>query len=137
MGNFTHYNKNTGQSVVDIALLSDALFPVMNDFQVMPQDTYSDHCKIVLTLKNHRPTPKLGDYNWCSLSPEFKWNEDTSPQKYSDALNTEESGALIEECKQRIQAGLIESSGSLLQKIFLKAADSSLEKKALIPLRKI
>ena len=36
---------------------------------------------------------------------------------------------MINACKQRIEAGLIESSGEIIQKIFHEAADLSLEKK--------
>ena len=129
LGNFTHHNKNTGQSVVDLALISDALFPLMDDFKIMPQDTYSDHCKIVLTIKNQRPLPSLETYEWCSLTPEYKWDYEDSPQKFIAALNRDEIRNLMDECSQRIQAGLTESSGVLLQEIFQKAADISLKKK--------
>ena len=52
LGNFTHHNKNTGQSAVDLVLISDGLFPYIDDFKVLPQPEFSDHCKIVLTIKN-------------------------------------------------------------------------------------
>ena len=55
LGNFTHHNKNTGQSTVDLALISDALYPNVDDFKVLPQTEYSDHCKVVLSLKNLKP----------------------------------------------------------------------------------
>ena len=38
-GNFTHYNKNK----VDLALISDALLPCIEDFKILPQPNYSDH----------------------------------------------------------------------------------------------
>ena len=41
--NFTHHNKNTGQSTVDIVLLSDGLFPNIDDFKVLPQPEFSDN----------------------------------------------------------------------------------------------
>ena len=50
LGNFTH-NKNTGQSTVDLVLISDDHFPYIDDFKVLLQPEFSDHCKIVLTIK--------------------------------------------------------------------------------------
>ena len=52
LGNFTHFNKNKGQSTVDLALISDTLFTDIDDLKVLPQEVYSDHCKIILTIKN-------------------------------------------------------------------------------------
>ena len=52
LGNFTHHNKNTGQSTVDLVLISDTLYPFIEDLKVLPQPIYSDHCKIVLTIRN-------------------------------------------------------------------------------------
>ena len=46
LDNFTHHNKNNGQSVVDLALLSDCLYPYIEDFKVLHQPEFSDHCKI-------------------------------------------------------------------------------------------
>ena len=54
LGNFAH-NKNTGQSTVDLVLISDGLFPYIDDFKVLPQPEFSDHCKIVQTIKNLKP----------------------------------------------------------------------------------
>ena len=129
LGNFTHHNKNTGQSTVDLALLSDPLFPKMDDFKILPQNVYSDHCKIVLTLKNFRPVIGNDDYEWQPLQKEYKWDSENSPLKYTEALNSQEIRTLIESCNQHIQAGLIESSGTLLQEIFQRAAELSLELK--------
>ena len=129
LGNFTHHNKNTGQSVVDLALISDALFPFMDDFKVLPQNTYSDHCKIVLTIKNLKAIPNPQTYEWQSLSPEYKWDSETSPLKFLEAFNLDEIKNLMNDCSQRIEAGLTESSGELLQEIFKKAAEISLTKK--------
>ena len=130
LGNFTHYNKNTGQSTVDLAVVSDPLFPKIDDFKILPQNIYSDHCKIVLSLKNCRTPLKTENYQWQPLKKEYKWNWESSPQKYSDALNSDEIRTMIENCDQHIQAGLIQSSGTLLQEIFQRAAELSLEEKS-------
>ena len=34
LASFTHPNKNTGQSVVDLTLISDCLYPYVEDFKV-------------------------------------------------------------------------------------------------------
>ena len=127
LGNFTHHNKNTGQSAVDLALLSDVLFPCVQDFKVLPQNVYSDHSKIILCINNMKPTEKEEEYEWQRLPPKYKWKEEVSPDKYKEALNSEAIRDLISDCNQRIDAGLVESSGVLLQTIFQKAADDSLE----------
>ena len=129
MGNFTHHNKNTGQSAVDLALISDTLYPSIEDFKVLPQPIFSDHCKIVLTIKNMKPNvAKQNNYKWLDRTYEYKW-DNNSPQKYLNALKSVKINPIINNCRQRIEAGLIESAGELLQKIFLEAADLSLEKK--------
>ena len=129
LGNFTHHNKNTGQSVVDLTLISDSLYPYIEDFKVLPQPEFSDHCKIVLIIKNMKPIKtKQNNYKWLDRKPEYKWDKD-SPQKFQTALNSEKIKTIINNCKQRLEAGVIESSGELLQNILQEAADLSLVKK--------
>ena len=130
LGNFTHHNKNTGQSTVDLALISDALYPNIDDFKVLPQTEYSDHCKIVLSIKNIKHIEQENNqYKWLDRNTGFKWDKTTSPNKFKNAINTPRIQDLIYECKQRIEAGLIESSGKLIQNIFIEAANLSLDKK--------
>ena len=129
LGNFTHHNKNNGQSVVGLALLSDCLYPYIEDFKVLPLPEFSDHCKIVLIINNTKPIKtKQKDYKWLDRKHEYKWGKD-SPEKFQAALNSQKVKAIIDNCKQRIEAGLIESSGELLQKMLQEAADLSLIKK--------
>ena len=128
LGTFTHHNKNNGQSVVGLALLSDCLYPYIEDFKVLPQPEFSDHCKIVLIINNMKPIKtKQKDYKWLDRKHEYKWDKD-SPEKFQAALNSQKVKAIIDNCKQRIEAGLIESSGELLQKMLQKAADLSKKK---------
>ena len=129
LGNFTHHNKNTGQSTVDLALISDGLYPLANDFQVLPQPLFSDHCKIVLTIKNLKPIEaNQNNYQWLNRKLEYKWDKN-SPEKFQQALKSTKVIELITSCNHRIEAGLIESSGELLQQIFHEAAEISLQKK--------
>ena len=55
-GNYTHHNKNKGQSTVDMAIISDNLFPLTEDFKILPQTERSDYSKIVLTIGNTNGT---------------------------------------------------------------------------------
>ena len=52
-----------------------------------------------------------------------------SPHKFQTPLNSEKIKTIINNCKQRLEAGVIESSGELLQKILQEAAELSLVKK--------
>ena len=60
---------------------------------------------------------------------EYKWNYESSPEKFKAAFNNTIIKNKIYNCRQRIEAGLIESTGELIQIIFKEAADLSLEKK--------
>ena len=71
---------------------------------------------------------KQNNYKWLDRKPEYKWDKD-SPQKFQTSLNSEKIKSIINNCKQRIEAGVIESSGELLHKILQEAADLSLVKK--------
>ena len=129
LGNFTHHNKNTGQSTVDLALISDSLYPFIDDFKVLPQPVFSDHCKIVLTINNikHIKTTQPS-YKWLKQKQEYKWDKNNSPEKFRSALGTTEIACLIDECNKQIGKGSVETAGMQLQNIFQKAAEFSLEK---------
>ena len=130
LGNFTHYSKNKGQSTVDLALISDTLYPEIDDLKVLPQETYSDHCKIILTISNMKEikTEERKAYEWNKLKPAFKWGEN-SQIKYKDALETPEIMNMISSCRTYIQENKIEEAGKLLQDLLIRAAKLSLEEK--------
>ena len=74
MGNYTHHNENEGQSTVDLALISDSLFNIIHDFQVLPLPVFTDHCKIILTIKNLKPKEEIPtNYNWREGTIGYKW----------------------------------------------------------------
>ena len=126
-GNFTHHNKNSGQSTVDIAIVSDNLIPHIQDFKVLPQPDYSDHCQIILTIQNIKKQPTLADndHAWYDTKPGLKW--DLMKPFFQKALKTKEVLNEIDTCEQFLQAGLIDSSGNAIQNIFfLQAANASL-----------
>ena len=54
----------------------------------------------------------------------------TNIREPSNILNLVLIKKQVNDCHQRIEAGLIESAGELLQKIFQTAADTTLEKKS-------
>ena len=129
MGNYTHHNKNTGQSTIDLALISDNLYPFIDDFKVLPQTVYSDHCKIVLTVKNLKPIEqKKVNYKWLQYKADYKWDEN-SPEKYKTALGSPKVIQLIEKCKHQIETSQIQEAGIALQNIFIQVANVSLERK--------
>ena len=76
-GNHTHHNKSKGEFTVDLAIISDRLIEHVDDFNVLPQPDYSDHSRIILTMKNVKPLAELPstDYNWSLIEHGFKWNE--------------------------------------------------------------
>ena len=128
-GNYTHHNIGKGESTVDLAIVSDTLFDYIDDFKVLPQKDFSDHYKIVLTIKNAiaKETPQTDNYKWISKEPEFKWNN--NPANFVTALESPESMAAINQCNQLLEAGLIKPSYDAIHKIFISAAEKTLEKK--------
>ena len=119
--------------LVDLAFISDSLYTYtytyIGDFKVLPQPEFSDHCKIVLLINNMKPIKtKQNNYKWLDLKPEYKWYKDR-PGKFQAALNSDKIKSIINNCRQRIEAGVIEYSGELLQTILQEAADLSLVKK--------
>ena len=82
-----------------------------------------------VTIKNLKPIKtKQNNYKWLNRKQEYKCGI-KSPEKFRMALSSTTVMNMIKNCKQRIEAGLIESAGKIIQKIFHEAADLSLEKK--------
>ena len=121
-------NISKGESTVDLAIVSDTLFDYIDDFKVHPQKDFSDHCKIILTIKNviAKETPQTDNYKWVSKEPEFKWNN--NPVNFVTALESPESMAAINQCNQLLEAGLIEPSYDAIHKIFISAAEKNARK---------
>ncbi len=130
-GNFTHHNSNQGQSTVDYALVSDNLFEHVDDFKVLPLNTFSDHSKIVLTIKNARAPENIDDggYAWNEIKPGYKWNLDST--KFCDALGGHRSREIIGRCSQFLDANLVRPAYETLHELFCSAADVALEQKAI------
>ena len=130
-GNFTHFNKNKGASAVDLGIVSCKLFNNITSFRIMPQLDISDHCKIITQLDNIRlskcdKNEEVGNYKWNKLPNKYKWKDDYA-NIFIETLNSEEIKNIIFEAEQRLEAGLIESTGEKIQEIFYKSADICLE----------
>ena len=127
-GNFTHYNKNKGASAVDMAIVSDNLAKEIKNFHVLPQLEISDHCKIVIQVDNmKRATQKISNtYDWKELPNSFNWDSN-STKEFKKAFDSEEVKTVIYDCKQVLEAGLIESTAKKIQEIFITAAKKALK----------
>ena len=123
-GSFTHYNINKGASTIDYALASDSLSDEIKSFNVMPQNEYSDHCKIIVRVKNVlvKTIDNTTTYNWHCAPPAFKWDTNTH-KSFKTALMSPEIQTLVDQCTQYLEAGLINPSGEKLQDIFIKTAE--------------
>ena len=113
IGNYTHLNNN-GVSTVDYSLCNEHLYDSIENFIVLPLTVLSDHSKVVTIFKNGLPKPKIeaDSYNWKPLKTKFKWDKEEK-KKFENVLQN--STTEIDEISQRIEAGLIESSGVKLQ----------------------
>ena len=136
-GNFTFYDSQGGASSIDIAVASDDLKELIKSFVVCQQSEYSHHSKVVLRIKNLKPDLNKGsqeksDYQWIPLGRRYIWN-DASIAGFVEAFNLPQSQDLIEECKQSLDAGLVEAASSTIDKIFTQAADLSLRSKGDTP----
>ena len=52
-GEISHISTKTKVNLLLVlAILSDTMATISNDFKVLPQPDYSDHCKIIITINN-------------------------------------------------------------------------------------
>ena len=78
LGNFTHYNKSKGKSVVDYGMVSENFSDNINKFMVFPQSELSGHCKIAIEIANMKDIRSQNDtYRWLTLNKAFKWTENS------------------------------------------------------------
>ena len=115
---------------VDLAIILDNLFPLTDDLKVLPQTEFSDHCQIILIIGNLSIPPSNGNpsYQWLNRNKQYKWNKD--PKSFVKALNSDKVKLSIIHCTRLLEAGLIESSGQMMQKIFREAAKIALHPKS-------
>ena len=128
MGNFTYNDSNLGASTIDYSICTQNFYENVNNFMVLPQNELSDHSKIVTELKE---TPNMGshtpdNYKWEILQNKFIWDEN---QKTHFINYLENDNDRISDIKQRIEAGLIGSTGNKIQELFNQAAQNVLIEK--------
>ncbi len=126
IGNFTHANANGGNSTIDYSLCNQHVYKFIENFMVLPITELSDHSKITTLLKRNTPLDIIkNNYKWNTLT-KFKWDK---KNKNKFCKNFFENQNEIDEISQRIEAGLIESTGENIQKLYSKVAKTSLENK--------
>ena len=125
VGNFTHLNKNNGPSAIDYCICSNELYDCIDNFIVLPLTGLSDHSKIVSVFKEEvlLPGQNSDTYKWNLLKKKFKWNEKAVANFKSALINNTSE---IEEISQRIDAGLVNSTGEKIQNLFNSAAENTL-----------
>ena len=128
---FTHFNKNKGASLVDLAISSCNLFDKIKAFSVSPQSELSDHCKITLSFGSDNHTQaneqKTDEYKWFQLPNRYKWDPKMS-SKCKEVLSSTFFKGIVEQATQTLEAGLIESTGLKIQQIFQETAKECLRK---------
>ena len=116
IGNFTHLNANSGTSTIDYALCNQYLYKSVENFFILPINEISDHSKLTTLLNCGRSTIINEDkYKWNKLQTRFKWDK-TNHKKF--VKNLRERQTEIDEISQRIEAGLIESTGNKIQELY-------------------
>ena len=128
-GNYTHMNFNEGPSAVDYGICNESAYAFISNYLVLPMNELSDHSKIITIFKespSSRNNDKNDKYKWESRGRLYKWDEKCQSKFYNKLKN---SARDIEEITQRIDAGLIHSSGVKLQELFIDTAKSPLKEK--------
>ena len=126
LGNFTYNNVNLGASTIDYSICSQNIYDKINNFMVLPQNELSDHSKIVTELKVMvKPETLIQDnYDWETLPNNFIW-DDTLKSSFSTSLGN--NLEILSDIKQRIEAGLIRSTGEKIQNLFIQTANKVLK----------
>ena len=122
-------NFNNGPSTIDYALCNNKSYELISDFIVLPMNELSDHSKIVtcykegLVIKNGE---ERDHYKWRGRGNLYKW-DDKSEAIFHNKLRY--SLKEIEEINQRMNAGLIHSTGELIQQLYINTAKDTLKEK--------
>ena len=101
---------------------------------VMPQLDISDHCKVIIKLDNivnvKNKADKINDdYVWVQKPESFKWHPDALEIFKETLSNNKDIDELISDAEQRLEAGLIETTGKRIQDIFIKTAELCFSRK--------
>ena len=126
-GNYTHLNFNNGPSAVDYGICNEKGYELIDNFLVLPLNEISDHSKIVTILKDIPPPRKkqeINDYMWKARGTLYVW-DDKGKNNFFKSLN--DCTLEMNEILQRIDAGLIHSTGEKIQQIFINTAKATLK----------
>ena len=124
LGNLTYYDDSLGASAVDYSICSQGFYEYVNNFMVLPQNELSDHCKIVTELKGSLvdQPPYKDTYKWKNLENKIQWDENVKNKFIKYLFEAKDE---INEINQRIEAGLVNSSGEMIQALYQNAAKSA------------
>ena len=127
LGNFTHLNFNNGPSTIDYALCNENCYELVSNFIILPMNELSDHSKIVTVFKEGLPPKNENvndNYNWKQREPLYKWDKDKKNIFFTKLKTLEKE---IEDIDQRIDAGLVHSTGEQIQQLFIQTARGTLQ----------
>ena len=128
LGNFTHYNKSKGQTVVDYGIVSENVFDNIKKFMIFLQSELSDHCKIAIEIANMKDIRNQNNtYRWLTLNKAFKWTENSS-FKFQKAFNQTEIKTLIQDFHNSLPSDNIDSIGTKLTNILNSVGKISLRR---------
>ena len=115
-----------------IIVCNGKFYECVENFLVLPLTELSDHSKIVTIFKSSISVPTIIEdtYKWINLKSKFKWNNETKGEFYNTLANSTKE---IEDIKQRIEGGLIKSTGEKIQDLFISAANNSCQVKTSPP----
>ena len=90
----------------------------------LPHNELSDHCKTVTEIKGYIANEALinDTYEWKSIPKKINWNDDFKKAFTNHLLGAE---GKISEINQRIDAGLVNSTGKMIQELYENAAQSA------------
>ena len=88
----------------------------------LPKNEFSDHCKIVTEINGliGEVCAAQDSYAWNKVGKKYIWNDEFKA-KFINFLNN--ANNQINEINQRNEAGLVESTGLLIQQLFKSAGD--------------
>ena len=117
LGNFTTH-KNGHASVNDYGVVSDNFFDRISNFTVFPQNVFSDHSKIVVSIKNTSKPPisTCTDKNWYSLPKRIKWSP-KSLDELSKLLNNVPDEKIDSITRKLNQSDIYEATSMLIELI--------------------
>ena len=120
LGMITYHDPNLGSSTIDYGICSQNFYDHVKNFLVLPQTELSDHCKIVTELKHsYVNIVKEDQHSWIKFPKKLKWDKKYE-SKFKEYLENRKEA--LDEIEQRLEAGLVNSSGEKIQSIFIEVA---------------